>query len=290
MKKAIIVSLVLVAVGVAVCIFKAMSTSENTSPVKEQTVRGAARTQRPDGENARRRAARRRSSKPVAPAEKLPPPKLMASVEDPEYAELDELHREIIREMQAALDADSYSSVRALVEQMIARAMRQANEAGHSDWFMFVPRLVRMKAVEALGWFGAEAITDLAAFLGDSDQSLSEDAHRLLDQALQDYDMGDRALSDVIITLMKFTNDPDMIDNYYMELSRMRNSVMISTLVEINKSGSEVAREKLPENISFYTGDFSIETVEQAEQWLEENPDGEDDDEFYGPQNQEEEE
>ena len=81
---------------------------------------------------------------------------------------------------------------------------------------------------------------------------------------------------------MRFTDDPDTLDCYYMELSRMRNSVMINTLIEIGESGTEAARDKLSENIPFLTGDFDIETVEQAKAWLEENPDDEFDEEFYG--------
>lgn len=199
-----------------------------------------------------------------------------------EFDELDEFQRELMAALQEALDMNDFSFVQKAIHRMIESGKQLAAKSGSQDWSRHLPIVMRRKALEALGWFGAQSLPEISAFLLDDDPSVAEDAQLQLEQALQDFELSDYALSDIVVSLMKFTNDPDTIDNYYMELSRMRNSVMISTLVQIGESGSDVAKEKLAENISFYTGDFEIETIEQAEQWLEDNPDGENDDEMYG--------
>lgn len=208
--------------------------------------------------------------------------KPVINVEDPEFAELDEMQREIIKEIQEMLDSEDFKALSIVISHMIDMGKQRALVAGSKDWSRYVPLVMKRKAVEALGWFGSEALPEIMGFIGDSDEEIAEDAQMRLEQALQDFELSDRSLAEIVVKLMSITSDPDTVDNYYMELARMRNSVMISTLVEIGQSGSDVAKEKLAENISFYTGDFSIETIEQAEEWLKENPDDEFDDEFYG--------
>ncbi len=211
-----------------------------------------------------------------------PKPKPVLNTSDSEFAELDDLQKEILMEIQAAIDAGEFQALRTAVEKMIAMGRRMAEKHHGKDWSAHVPALMKRNAVEALGWFGSQALPEIIGFLGDSDPETAQDAQMRLEEALQDYELSDYMLAEVLVQLMRVTTDADTIDSYYMELSRMRNSVMISTLVEIGQSGTSAAQEKLAENISFYTGDFEIETVEQAEQWLKDNPDGEDDDEFYG--------
>lgn len=203
-------------------------------------------------------------------------------VEDDEYDELTELQRELLKELQEAVDRGDFKAICTLIERMKSDGMAIAANRGSSDWAANVPIALRRNAVLALGWVGSWALPELVEFLADPAPEVVADAQSQLEQALMDFEMGDYELAKVIVNLMRVVNEPDAVDSYYMELSRMRNSVMISTLVEIASSGTEVAKEKFAENLAFYTGDDAIETVEQAEQWLLDNPDGEDDDEFYG--------
>lgn len=38
----------------------------------------------------------------------------------------------------------------------------------------------------------------------------------------------------------------------------------------------------MPEQIEFFTGEDNLSTVEDVENWLQNNPDGPDDDDLYG--------
>lgn len=229
-------------------------------------------------------ASRRRQTPVARKVGRDPDSKPVINIEDPEFAELDEMQKEILKEIQEMLDSGDFKGLSIAISHMIDMGKQRALDVGANDydWSRYVPLVMKRKAVEALGWFGSEALPEIMGFIGDIDNEIAEDAQMRLEQALQDYELSDRSLAEIVVKLMSIATDPDTVDSYYMELSRMRNSVMISTLVEIGQSGSDVAKEKLAENISFYTGDFSIETVEQAEQWLKENPDDEFDDEFYG--------
>lgn len=272
--------LVLVAVGVYIKCGGDKSKTDSTIPLESARHSTTAAV---DNVMARVRPRSRRSqTADRVKVDRDPDKKPIIDIEDPEFAELDEFQKEVLKDLQAALDAGEYKPFVEVIERMIEAGKKAALASGSSDWSRFVPLAMKRKAVEALGWFGAETMPEIVGFLQDVDPEIAQDAQMRLEQALQDYDLSDYDLSEIVVGLMKVTTDPDVLDSYYMELARMRNSVMIGTLIEIGQSGTEAAQEKLPENISFYTGDFEIETVEQAEQWLEENPDGEDDDIFYG--------
>ena len=62
----------------------------------------------------------------------------------------------------------------------------------------------------------------------------------------------------------------------------MRNSVAVDTYKEIFKTGSPQIKERLVESMQDFTGEDDITTPEQLDAWLKENPDDEDDEEFYG--------
>ncbi len=226
--------------------------------------------------------ARRRAREGSGSEDTVERVKPVFNLDDDEFAELDELQRAVLEELQAAVDAGNIDGIRSVLERMKARGLALARANGSDDWAKYVPLAMRRAAVAALGWSGSGSIAELVEYLADPDAEVVADAQSQLELALQDFEMGDYDLAEVVVNLMKITTDSESLDSYFMELSRMRNSVMISTLVEIADSGTAAAQEKIPENISFYTGDDSITTVEQAEKWLEENPDGADDDEFYG--------
>ena len=62
----------------------------------------------------------------------------------------------------------------------------------------------------------------------------------------------------------------------------MRNSVAVDTYKEIFKTGSEEIKKRLVESMQDFTGEDDLTAPEQLDAWLKENPDDEDDDEFYG--------
>jgi HEAT repeat protein len=148
-----------------------------------------------------------------------------------------------------------------------------------------LPVYLRRKLVEALGWFGAEGMPEIVDFLGDENSEVAEAAIEQFELALEDITLGDRARAEIVAMASKALHDRDALERIFMEISNMRNSVAVPVLVDICKNGTDEARELSPETISFVTGtdEGEIVTVDDIQKWLGENPDGEDDEDLYGP-------
>lgn len=214
-----------------------------------------------------------RTAKTVQPVREKPV--LFDSV-DAQDQQLSEMERAVLQELQRALDENDFGKVTLLLQRI------QRGEFGRS--FSFSSPVMRQKFVHALGWFGSRAIPELVGFLNDIEPEIANEAQAQLELALQDMDLADYDIAEIVIALAKAVQDPDALESYFMELTRMRNSVMANTVVEISDSGTDVAREKIVEYLSFLFGSDEVLTVADVQKWLEQNPDGEDDDFFYGGQ------
>jgi hypothetical protein len=204
----------------------------------------------------------------------------MLEVDDEEMAELTDLAKKLLVSLQAALDAEDFEQIKSILA-MIENSPRGVLSKTANG----IPVYLRRKLVEALGWFGAEGMPEIVDFLGDENQEVAEAAIEQFELALEDITLGDRARAEIVVMASKALHDHDALERIFMEISNMRNSVAIPTLVEICQTGTEEARDLMPETIPFVTGtdEGEIATVEDMEKWLSENPDGEDDEDLYGP-------
>lgn len=204
-----------------------------------------------------------------------------------EEEKLTELQREILTELKSAFDANDKAAVLAIVQRMQSFASSASAEGGRGvgkgDWTSYFPASIRRMAVQALGWFGADSLPELAAFIADPDPVVADLALQQVESVLTDIELGDRELSPQIISLLSVIDNPMAVESLMSSIPmRMRNSVGIETIIGIADTGTDVALEKLPETIRFFTGDSSIETVEAAQAWLASHPDSEFDDQMYG--------
>ena len=85
--------------------------------------------------------------------------------------------------------------------------------------------------------------------------------------------------------------DADALESMMMELDDMRNSVAVAVSIDILKTGNEEAKaallEAMEERFEFDSEDDvdppPPRTEAELTRWLEQNPDDEDDEDFYGP-------
>ena len=204
----------------------------------------------------------------------------MLELDDEEMGELTDLAKKLLLSLQAALDAEDFAQIQSII------AMIENSPKGVlSKSSVGIPVYMRRKLVEALGWFGAEGMPEIVDFLGDENPEVAEAAIEQFELALEDVTLGDRARAEIVVMASKALHDRDALERIFMEISIMRNSVAVPTMVEICRTGTEEARDLMPETISFVTGtdEGEIVTVEDMEKWLGENPDGEDDEDLYGP-------
>lgn len=196
-----------------------------------------------------------------------------ADIDDEE--QLSPIQKSVLKEIQAALDADDVKALRKALSKFTASA-KNGGLGGYAN----VPRVIRAAAVQALGWFGKDAVVDMIDFMADADEEISDDAFNQFEQALQDCDMGDRERSSLIKTVSKALTDSDRIDSMISCLSDMRNSVKADTAIAILTDGSDQSKAMLLEQMEFYF-DEGVQTVDDIKKWMAENPDDPDDDDFY---------
>ena len=197
-------------------------------------------------------------------------------LEDDEEAKLNDFSRKILEDLQAALDSENFSRVSKLVAKMLE--IPPDPKFGKEG----VAALLRRKAVEALGWFGAKAMPELVAMLGDADPEIVQTTFDQFTLALEDISLSDYERADIVVMASRVLRNTDDLEMLFMEVNNMRHSVGAGALVEICQDGTPEAKSLMPETIEFFTGEDNLQTVEDVEKWLAENPDGADDDDLYG--------
>lgn len=193
-------------------------------------------------------------------------------LEEEEEAKLTEIQKVLLAEIRKALDEENKKEVLKLVQQL-----QRSNE-----WPDGIPKAIKMAAIDALGWFGSSCLPEIVGFLADADPEIVEAAIERYEEALSDIELSDRERAQILIGAAKVIRDPEIMDQFMFELNDMRNSVAIDTIKQILALGSDSLKGVLTENIEFFTGEEGLDSPEKLDAWLKENPDGEDDEEFYG--------
>lgn len=202
-------------------------------------------------------------------------------VDDDEYSGLSPEMKLLMAEIQRCLDTED----RKALSKVCDKIAKIRNERGEHA----IPASVRAKAVEAIGLFLPESLAELVEFMADSDPEVVESAFGQLDNLLNDTTIGDKELSGMLVALSKVLADEDVIDSMAMSIDcNMRNSVKVATYCKIIKTGTpEVVtrmKESIAEMMEVEVSDLpsNPKVLEnQLNEWLEANPDGEDDEDFY---------
>ena len=235
------------------------------------------------GTSARRESRikeRRNAIKGQKVAEKVKP---VITLTEDESAELDELQKKVLAELTKALDNNDFALLQAAIRKFRDMGLAAAGRKGSRDWLSHLPRTVRTAMVEALGWFEGAAIPELAEFVADPDPDIAQMAIDKFEMAIQDYTLGDYARNEIIRQVSTVITDTELVDWMYMEVLNSRHSSGIETILYMLQNGTAPVKASAMEYMEFFTGE-EIKTVEEAERWLQENPDDpEIDDDLYGP-------
>ena len=125
------------------------------------------------------RVNRKKKSMRIVESESMRPNVLDAAEIDDE-ADLSDVQRSVLEEIQAALDADDLKALRKAISRFTA-SVGNRGLGGYAN----VPRAIRSAAVQALGWFGKDSVVDLVDFMADSDEEISNDAFDQFEFALE---------------------------------------------------------------------------------------------------------
>ena len=166
----------------------------------------------------------------------------------------------LMRQAREAIDNDDLESARALA----AEAAASNNDE------------LREMAVEALSWFGKDAMVELMQFMADANEEVAEEAKSGWMSGLQEIDdEGEKA--GVIEATMKCINDGEMLEDIANELIGIDDLAAIQVLADIiEEGGNDAAVKAAKETYNTITGeDWS--DVDKAEAWLQENYEPDDD-------------
>lgn len=194
---------------------------------------------------------------------------------DDEYNSLSPEMKKLIDNLQEALDNSDAKAVSKIAEQILVTQRKKGQDA--------VPPFVREKTVEAIGFFLPDSLADLVGFMADSDPDVLQDVMDRFSEAIDDPDLGDRELAAILSSIGKVLDNEDAIDSLFIGIeSDMRNSIAVKTYLDLWENGSPAIKDKIIESIADFTGEEDITTPEKLKEWLEQNPDDEDDEDFYG--------
>ena len=189
--------------------------------------------------------------------------------------------REILAAIQDCLDLDDRKALSKVCER-IAKIQRERGEGS-------VPASVRAKAVEAVGQFLPASLAELVGFMADSDPEVVDSVFDQLDTLMNDTTVGDRELAGMLVAISKVLTNEDAVDSLAMAVDmNMRNSVKVDTCIQILNSGNDVVVTRIKETIADIL-EVEVEELpngnealkQKLNEWLEGNPDDEDDEDFY---------
>ncbi len=173
---------------------------------------------------------------------------------DADDAEMSPQDQKTVDAIQDALDDEDFARVKAQVDA----AAQSANAE------------VRSRAVEALLWFGAEAMPELTLFMADADEDVRESACDAWTQALQQVNDPDMKQS-LVCSAMAIVRDRGQLDRMVMEINDLSNAKQIDVLEKLIGGDNATSAEVAKEHYEFLTGE-KYENAEAARKWLSENP------------------
>ena len=202
-------------------------------------------------------------------------------VDDDEYSGLSPEMKLLMAEIQRCLDTED----RKALSKVCDKIAKIRNERGEHA----IPASVRAKAVEAIGLFLPESLAELVEFMADSDPEVVDSVFDQLDTLLNDTTIGDKELSGMLVSISKVLTNEDSIDSLAMAIDcNMRNSVKVKTYCKILEAGTAGVvtrmKEAIAELMEVEVSELPVNTKaiqNKLNEWLEANPDGEDDEDFY---------
>ena len=171
--------------------------------------------------------------------------------------------QEIMKKAEAAIDNDDLESARELAEVAVNSKNKELRES----------------VVDALGWFGKDAMAELTPYLSDPDAEIADSAKSQWMDALQELE-DDGEIAGVVESALKSLRDKDMIEEVADELTCIDELAAIQVLVDVIEGGASQTAKDVSKEVYNSITDEDWSGVDAAENWLQENyelPDADDD-------------
>ena len=117
--------------------------------------------------------------------------------------------KKVLRFLRDVSDSDNKSEVIRMVQEL----------QKSKDWPDSVPKVVRLAAIEALGWFGSSCLPEAVGFLGDMDEEVADCAMSQFEEAVGDLEKSDSERAEILVLASMVVTDSDAMDSMLMELN-----------------------------------------------------------------------
>lgn len=171
-----------------------------------------------------------------------------------DFAHMNPKDRRLSLAVQAALDENDFKSV----VSATAAALKSPNPE------------VRENAVEALGWFGVEALPELTPLMADKNEDVAEAAMNNWQSALSEIEDVDTKAK-IAETVMPSLFNTDALEMIVTEITGQDDDLKImQSLVNLMECGNGKVVSVVKEEYESLTGD-TWTGIDAAEAWLQEN-------------------
>ena len=140
--------------------------------------------------------------------------------------------------IQDALDAEDFKAVKAVAED--------AANSGSAD--------VRQRAVDALQWFGPEAMPELTLFMADADEDVREGACSAWTMALSQVE-DPKTKGDLVLAAMEIVRSRDNLEMMVMEINDLAEAKQVEILKTLIAGKNATAAAVAREHYEFVTGE-----------------------------------
>lgn len=161
--------------------------------------------------------------------------------------------RRLLAAIESAVDDEDFKSL----QRVVAEAGASTNPE------------VRGGLVEALGWFGKEALLDLLPFMADADADVAQSAIDNWTTALADVE-DEKVRSSYVVNAMKVLTDKESLDAMIMQLDDCDDVVGMQALVDVIESKNKAAADVAREHYEFKTGEQYVD-FDTASEWITKN-------------------
>ena len=270
MKKAHLIGIgIVVALAVAVLCYFTTTGDGNSAAMQQTSTKGKKRSA-----FLRQKGAEKSAVKPISERSRTPSGNVArknhsgnigGGVDDDIFRDADgkaypEKDQTLMRQARDAINNDDLESARALA----AEAAASKNDE------------LREMAVEALSWFGKDAMVELMQFMADANEEVAGAAKDGWMSGLQEIDdEGEKA--GVIEATMKCVKDGEMLEDIANELIGMDDLAAIQVLADIIEEGGNDAAVKAAKETYNSITEENWSNVDAAETWLQKNYEPDDD-------------
>lgn len=168
-------------------------------------------------------------------------------------ADLSSVEKRQLTEIQTALEEEDLKALLAVLPE--------ASKSPNAE--------VRGEMVDALGWFGEEAMLELLPFMADRDEDVAEAAMDSWTMSLSEIE-DEKEKATLIESAMLVIRDEDGLDSMVMELSDCDDLVAMQAVLNVIEGPNAKAARAAREHYEFMTGE-EYAGFEAAERWLREN-------------------